>query len=316
MDDFNHALGSIPEAEKSDAFLFDLIRLEEETAATISTLKESIPFTSSNLEYVSKSLQKVRLTYIVKQLKELMHILDTDIQISILVPPSQLEKIEVWSFECTNVDELPGARPRTYDYWHLVFSEVARCSRLPRTQLKGCKLSAYSKKITIQLEWHGPFDHIEFLTIPHVAKKFWKPSFITGESNQLSLQATTSFLYLQTAAAWGENEFIPDKVQDGNLIASLQVLKADLQTVPPSELPLSETSEQDVSNYIVQLFYPYYLELTQKLETKLHSELERRQTYVKQGLLESDAVEQIRRWLDDLVMLREAYTIKVSSFDL
>lgn len=316
MNDFNRALESIPDAQKNGAFPFDLVRLEEETATIISALKENIPFTSSNLEYVSKSILKVRLTHLVSQLEELRHTLDTDIQILILVPPNQLEKVKVWSFECTDIDQLPGATLRTYDYWQLVFSEVVRCSRLPRIQLKVCKLSTHLEKVTVQLEWYGPFDRIEFLTVPHVAKSFWKPILTAEESNQLSLQTTMFFLYLQTAAIWGENEFISAKVEEGKLIASLQVLRADSQSAPPLELPISETSEQDISNYVVQLFYPTYLELSQELEAKLQGELERRRTYVKQGLLESDAIEQIHRWLDDLISLREAYTIEVSSFDL
>lgn len=314
MDDFNRALESTPEPPKND--VFSLVRLEKETATIISALKENVPFTSSNLEYMTKSFRKVRLTYVVKQLEKLRHILRADIQIPILMPPNQIEEIEVWNFECTNMDGLPGAKLRTYDYWHLVFSEVLRCSHLPRIQLKTCRLSTHSNKVTIQLEWHGPFDRIEFLTIPHVAKRLWKPILVAGESNQLSLQTTMFFLYLQMAVVWGENELVPVKVQEGKLTVNLQVLHADSNTPPPSELPLFETGGQDISNYLVQLFYPSYLELSQRLEIKLQSELERRQTYIEQGLLESEAVEQIRRWLNDLVTLREAYTIEISGFDL
>ena len=71
--------------------------------------------------------------------------------------------------------------------------------------------------------------------------------------------------------------------------------------MPSSELPLSETVTENISDFIVRQFYPKHLEVSEKLETKLREELERREQYVIHGLLKSEFVDQISRWIDELI---------------
>jgi hypothetical protein len=120
------------------------------------------------------------------------------------------------------------------------------------------------------------------------------------------------FLYLQVDTVWGENKLPPGKIlKNGNLTASIQFPQADV-SVPPSELPLSETVAENISDFIVRQFYPKHLEVSEKLEAKLREELERRQKYIAQGLLESKFLDQISRWIDELIWYREAYREEIS----
>ncbi len=316
MDDYSQVLSSSPENKGFDGVLFYLIMLEEDTIRLIRMLKENIPFPYylNEDEDVSKIHQKTPLLELHKRVKDLRNRLHIDSQISAFISTDQLEQIEVWDYKCTPTDLFPGANPWTYSYWGGVFGLLG-WNHLSVIQLKTCELFVHSEKVNIKFEWEGPYKHTTSLTIPNVAYRFWHPVLNVHKPAHPSLQTMMYFLYLQTEIAWGENVLYPIGVEDGRLTASLQIPRADHQMSHPSELPLSETSRKDVSDYIVRQFYPHYLALSQQVEEKLHHEQKHRQRYVEKGQLESDALDQIPIWLNELTKLREAYTEEVTRLE-
>jgi hypothetical protein len=258
---------------------------------------------------MSKSYQQIPLTQFIERIQSLRNQLSSEAHLSTWVSSKEIETLEIWSFTCTKYDAL-SAKSWTYNYLDLILDELSRVDLLPKIHLDVRNLSAYKERVTIDLEWSGPFEGIELLTIPGIARHFWKVT-CTPQESPLSLNVMRYFLYLQTSVAWGENELAFGGMQDGRLTANLQILQASSQK-PPIELPISEIGWQDVSDYIVEQTYPNYLKTSRKLELKLNDELERRIKYVERGQLESKYVEQLHEWIDTLSKLRQAYLETIS----
>lgn len=286
---------------------FKLLFQDKEIIVLANKLLELIPVARDNITYDSKTIQKLSLASLTEKATILRL---PDIHPSIATAQGELERIQVWNFECSRKDKY-AVKPWTYSYLDLIFDELYKAVFIPKIRLLSCSLSTDDQNIYLTLEWHGPFTKIEPLTIPGVTYQFWNAACDTQDS-ALRLNVMRYLLYLQVAGAWSENKLALSEVQqDGRLTAALQLARAN-SSGPPSEVPLSETSWKIVSDYIVRQFYPEHLEASQKLELKLREELDRRQEFAKQGLLDSKFVDPIDVWINELVGYRDAYRAEIS----
>lgn len=299
----------LPELVKEHPY-FKLLFQDEELIVLVVALMDLIPATDDNLRYHSKTINQVTLAHLVERIIDVREKMQPDSLFSTALSQVELKQVQFWNFECTIQDSY-ASRPWSYNYFDLILDTLYKVAFIPEIQLLDCNLSNDHEKIYLHLEWRGPFEHIELLNIPGTDHKFWYASS-DSEDPALPLRMMGYFLYLQVSTVWGENKLSPGEIQpNGNLTASIQLSQA-ASSEPPSELPLSETVAENISEFIVRQFYPKHIEASEKLEVKLREELERRQQYIAQGLLESKFVDQINRWIDELIWFRNAYHEEIS----
>ena len=278
-------------------------------ATVADTLIETIPVTHSDIKYASKSYEKVRLIQLNEEIKGLGNLL-REIRFSISVPQKELENLEFWNFECKKKDTL-STKPWTYHYIDLIVDELGKVRFIPKIKLHACDLTSDSRKVYMNLRFIGPFESIEYLSVPGIERQLWSVT-CNSQDSTLRLNVMRYFLFLQVVVAWGKNELVPIKVeQDGIFTTSIQIQIANSQE-PSREIPLSEIAWQSVSNYVLQQSYPRYIEVSKEFEMKLSEELVRRQMYVQQGVLEDKYVSQIKDWIATLEKFRQAYLEEIS----
>lgn len=289
---------------------YKLLFQDEELIDLAVTLMDLIPATDDNLRYHSKTINQVTLAHLVERIIDVRGKMQPDSLFSTGLSQVELKQVQFWNFECTIQDSY-SSRPWSYNYFDLILDTLYKVAFISKIQLLACNLSNDHEKIYLNLEWRGPFKHIELLNIPGTNLKFWYASS-DSEDPALPLRMMGYFLYLQVSTVWGENKLSRGEIQqNGNLTASIQLSQA-ASSEPPSELPISETVAENISDFIVRKFYPKHIEASEKLEVKLREELERRQRYIAQGLLESKFVDQINRWIDELTWFRNAYHKEIS----
>jgi len=309
LSNYLHSVKELPFSEKQKFPFLNLLFQDDEILALTDTLLRIVPITSQNIEYKSKSLERARLSRLVERLAKLKSILP---EVNYLSSFSQkeLDEILLWSFQCENFVRF-SIRPWQYDYFDLILDELTRASSIEKIQLQTCELLADKSKVYINLAWRGPFKNTEYILIPNVAEQFWNVVCETRDRT-LPLNALRYLLYLQVAVTWGDNRLPLGAVSsDGILTASVQLLQANAQEYSKDQ-PLSETSWQSVSDYIVQQVYPLYSEISLSLEVRLSEELELGKRYVEQGLLESKYVEQIQEWINNLARFRNDYLEEIT----
>jgi len=284
---------------------FKLFFQDDEILSLAETLKEIIPLTCDNIVYSSKSYQKLKLIQITEKIETLKrdHLPDTNFSISIA--QQELARMNIWGFTCENIHSY-SSPPWNFSYFDLIMDKLSIVNLPNGVRLQNINLSSSENNIYVNLEWYGPFEKIELLTILDVPQQLWSA---TCDTQDLSLPITMMryLLYLQVVIAWGENKLIARNVnKDGALTASIQIQIANSQE-PSMERPLSETGWQSVSDYIVQQSYSRYSVISQKLEMKLNEELERRKLYAKQGVIEIEHVNQIQDGIDNLAQYKKDY---------
>jgi len=308
--DYVRGLSTSPLEFTAQHPFYKLLFQDEELAVLATALMDLIPVTNENLRYNSKSIKQVKLTQLVERMTDVSGKMLPDSRFSTSLAQVELEQIRLWNFECTTQDPY-ASKTRTYNYFDLIADTIYRVAFMPKMQLLTCALSKDHEKIYLNLEWRGPFRNIESLSISGATQPFWYAT-CDSEDAALSLNMLRYFLYLQVDTVWSENKWSPGKIeQNGNLTASMQFPRAASLELP-FELPLSETVAENASNFIVRQFYPKHIEISEKLEVKLREELERRQQYVAQGLLRSQLVDQISRWIEELIAYRKAYQEEIS----
>lgn len=283
---------------------------DAEIITLADTLMETIPVIRENIVYRSKTHQKLQLIHLAEKIRDLSRSLLPSTNFSVSIPQQEMKEMNIWNFTCINLHSY-SSPPWSFSYFDLILDELSKVKFLREIQLQDCNLSADDNEIYLTLQWHGPFEKVELLTIPGVTEQFWS---VTCDARDLLLPLNVMryLLYLQVAITWDKNKLIPREIQqNGTLTATIQIQKANSQE-PGIEEPLSETAWQNVSDYIVQQSYEIYVDISQKLEFKLNDELERRKKYVNQGILESKYVDQIQKWISNLAQFRQAYLEEIS----
>jgi len=309
--DYARGIKTMPEEFFEKHPFYRLLFQDEELATLANRLLELIPVTDDNIKYDSKSIQTAPVTYVVDQVEHILRNMVPSFHFSTSLSQTEMEQLQLWNFVCTIQDQY-ASKPWHYGYYDLAIDDLFRVTFIPKIQLIHCDLTSDHQKVYLNAEWSGPFKSIESIAIPGTTQSFWYAT-CDNDDTSLSLNVMRYFLYLQVSAGWGENKWLPDQVQpNGNLTATLQLLQAEISG-QPSELPLSEAVLSNVSDFIVQQFYPKHIEVSERLEVKLREELERRQNYCAQGLLENKFLDQINQWINELIAYREAYHNKIST---
>ena len=309
--DYATGIKKMPEGFFEKHPSYRLLFQDQELASLANELLELIPFPDDNIKYDSKSIQPLPVGQMVAKMEDIRGKWAPDSEATTSLSQTEVEKCQLWNFVCSIQDQF-ASKPWHYDYCSLVIDNFYRVTFIPKIRLLRCNVSIDDEKIYLNTEWSGPFKRFEFITIPGITQTFW---YVTGNSDDasLSLKVTRYFLYMQLAAGWGENKWLPSQVQpNGNFTATLQLLRADASPAP-EEMPWCETIADKVSDYVVRQFYPKHIEASEKLEVKLREELERRQQYIAQGLLEDKFADQINQWIDELIAYRNAYHREVSA---
>jgi hypothetical protein len=309
--DYATGIKKMPEGFFEKHPSYRLLFQDQELASLASELLELIPFPDNNIKYDSKSIQPQPLEQMVAKMEDVRRKWTPDSQASTSLSQKDAKKIQLWNFVCTIQNQF-ASKPWHYDYCDLVIDNFYRVTFIPKIRLLRCNVSYDDIKIYLNAEWSGPFKQVEFITIPGTTQSFWSVT-CNGDDTSLYLNVMRYFLYMQVAAGWGENMWLAGEIKpDGNFTATLQLLRVDASP-PPKELPWCETIADKVSDYVVRHYYPSHFEVSEELEVKLREELERRQQYMAQGLLEDKFADQINQWIDELVAYRNAYHREVSA---
>jgi hypothetical protein len=282
--------------------------LNQETVALARALGNSFPHPYPNLRSDWKVIEKVPVYQVMRAMEELPRK-----SFSVSLTSSLPDEAQLWNIQYSFIDSFVQKlynRQETYTraYWDMLWPRLdVFGNREGVPQLKVCNFVIGETTIQIGMEWSVPCVNLHFFTIPDISKEFWTLQAETNLPSYVELNTTSSFLDLQIASTWGNQELIAKDIQDGRFIAYIQTPRADVVTSPPDDQPLWETSQTIASDYMLRQYFPVYERISRKLEANLSAEIERYTEYVRQGAIEPKYVDDLRRYQETFVYCREAY---------